>query len=1388
MRIRILLLVTAFVIYNHCVFAQNEQYQFSHLDINNGLSSNQINCIFKDSQGFMWFGTTSGLNRYDGYHFRVFKNSYHDSSSLSDNYVSRIFEGPGKKLWILTHNYFSIYDPAKENFSNNVNKDLFRYKVYTNDLSYIKPDGAKKYWFLTNDRGIYQVNTRTHVTINYSNSPASKVRLHANQVMDIATCGNGLYWLVYGDGVLEKLDTRSGRITERSKVPITFHGSAAISLLLTLDFKKNLWIWASGSQLGVYQYNTTTYQYKHLAHENSDLLINSNIVNNIVSDEEHKIWIGTDHGGINIVDPVTFKITYLLSREDNPKSLRGNSVVLYKGNDDIIWAGTYKQGISYYHKGMFQFPVVRRIPSDISSLPFEDVDCFKEDKKGNLWIGTNGGGLIFYDKEKKNYIRYTHSENDANSLSNNIVISLCIDHKGKLWIGSYFGGLDCFDGRKFTHHRHNDKVAGSISDDRVYAIFEDAAYNLWTGTFAGGISIFNTKTGLFFNPGYLLLSNYVASLYPGGADSVWVGGDKGVDLINTRTGNVKHYTHSYQTQNSIAANDINSIIKDSRGLMWIGTKGGLSILNPKTNRFINLYEDNGLSANNILDVLEDRQGRMWMSSTNGINYIKPGTDGHPEEVKHFDESDGLQGREFNVKAAYKTANGRMIFGGAHGFNVFDPGQISIPVIKPPLVFTDLQLFNQSVSVGDTIKGGVVLQQSITKSQSVVFNHNQNVFSIEFASCNFFNPHKVQYKYRLEGFDKGWLISSPNIRKATYTNLDAGEYVFRVMAQNGSNPADAATINLKITVLPPFWKSPLAYLLYGVLFISCLFYIRHRGILKLKKEFALKQQQIETERRIEQERAEVKRMHELDLMKIKFFTNVSHEFRTPLSLILSPIDQLIKVNDKPEQQQQLVMIKRNGRRLLNLVNQLLDFRKMEFKELKINLAKGDIIEYIREVANSFCDIAQKKNISYVIESDVEALTTRFDHDKLERILFNLLSNAFKFTPANGHICVLMGLQHNAAKPGQQMLEIKVIDTGIGITADKQQLIFERFFQDNMPASLLNQGSGIGLSITREFVKMHNGTISVESEAGQGSCFSILLPVTTHENSVKNNQAAKAEAVVKIEPVHEHILDHNKKPLILLVEDNDDMRFYLKDNLKHHFAIAEAANGKEGWQKTLGMQPEMVVSDISMPEMNGIELCKKIKGDLRTAHIPVVLLTALCEEVDQLSGLESGANDYIMKPFNFEILLSKINNLLQLHQTLRKTYKKQIPVNVAQVQVESEDEKFIKNAVGIIETNINNPNFSVEELSRLMLLSRVSLYKRMLTLTGRSPVDFIRSVRLKRAVQLLEKSKMNIAGVAYEVGFNNPTYFAKVFREEYGMLPSDYLNRMRQNELKPADPMI
>jgi len=1390
MRVKFYILLLIIFFLSPQLFAQINQYQFSQLDINNGLSHNQVNCIFKDSKGFMWFGTMSGLNRYDGYSFKIFKHDANNKTSLKDDFIESIYQGPGQTLWIVTRNGYSIYNQATEQFENDISPWLKLLQLPNVGITKIKEDSKDNFWFVYANLGIYKYNPASRQTLHYGYNTGTLPSLYSNNLTDIAEDRKGNIWFVHTTGTVEMLDTKLNKITYRTNVLDELNNKKPLSYYLTIDRDNDLWFYANGVNMGICYFSPATNVFKHIDKSSAGARLNSNIINNIVEAEDGLVWVATDHGGINIINKKGFKVSYLLNREDDTKSLKQNSVMLYKDNTGIMWAGTFKEGISYYHKNIIQFPLYRHFASDPGSLSFEDVDKFVEDKQGNLWIGTNGGGLIYFNRKTGKFTQYKNNPQNSNSLANDIIVSLCIDHDQKLWIGTYFGGLDCFDGKTFVHYRHDDQNPGSISDDRIWNILEDSSNRLWVGTFAGGLDMFDRAKKVFLHPfnSMQIRSPYISSLFQDKAGNVWVGGYSGIDVIMKNGKDFVHYMHS-DDHTSLLTDNVNSITQDSRGLMWIATRDGVDVLNTKTGKFTPLVKENGLPDNSALNILEDNDGRMWLSTSSGLCRIAltAAGDGYNFQFKNFDAADGLQGKEFNVNAALKTSKGEMIFGGGHGFNIFDPRTIQPNTYKPRLVFTDFQLFNKSVVADQPVNGHVILSKDISETDEITLNHGDNVFTIEFAAPDFFNPNKVKYQYKLDGFDKEWLTANNATRKATYTNLDGGDYTFRVRATNTDAPWNTDNITLQITVRPPFWKSPLAYIIYLVVIIGVLLLIRQRGIQKIRRQFAIEQEKKEVQLIIEQERMEVERMHEIDRLKTKFLTNVSHEFRTPLSLIMAPVDKMLTHPADADQKQQLNMVRKNARRLLNLVNQLLDFRKMEVQELKLHTRPGDIVKFIKDISLSFTDIADEKGIGFIFDTDVESLKTNFDHDKIERILFNLLSNAFKFTPKGGHVSVLLGMINEKDKAGAGIIEIKVIDTGIGIPPDKHERIFERFFQNNLPGSMLNQGSGIGLAITKEFVNMHQGRIFVESEPDHGSCFVIQLPVlasddTAAEDITDNDQLEEIQSPGNNNGDAIAGSKTNKKQTILLVEDNDDFRFYLKDNLKENYHIIEAVNGKEGWQKALALHPDIMVSDISMPEMNGKDLCRKIKNDSRTSHIPIILLTALIGEEEELKGLEIGANDYMTKPFNFEILISKIKNLLRLQATFKKTYTRQLDVQLNEPVIPSGDEKFIKDIIAYINENMQDQVLSVNELSRHMGMNRNTLYKKLLQLTGKSPVEYIRSIRLKKAAHLLEHSQMNIAEVSYEVGFNTPQYFAKSFKEEYAMLPSEFVLQKRKQQEK------
>ncbi|WP_448698296.1 two-component regulator propeller domain-containing protein [Mucilaginibacter sp. AW1-3] len=1371
----------------HCNFAsaQSDQYQFSHLNIDNGLSNNRVTCIYKDTKGFMWFGTKSGLNRYDGYKFKVFKHDINNKTSINDDYIISITTGPQNKLWIKTRKGFNIYDPLTDAFDHQIKAALRPYNIPDSLIIALTKDSYGNFWFLHNNNGVYSYPPSTNKVVHLKHSSVDTSSVHAGIGTDLAGDGNGNIWVVYNDGVLEKIDRNTHKIVSRVYAINKAYPNETIEYHLSVDQQGDVWAYAPFRANGVFFVSDKAI-FKHLGNATGSIKITSDIVFNVIQDHKGLIWIATDHGGINLLDKKTFQVKQtIFNRPDDNRSLSQDCIVsLFKDNANIIWLGTFKKGISYYHPDIIKFPFFRHESLIKNSLSYDDVNRFVEDKKGNIWIGSNGGGLIYFDRKAGTFTTYLHNSADPNSLCNNVIASIYLDHEQNLWIGTYFGGLDCFDGRTFKHYRHIQSDPKSLSDNSVWEILEDSKKRLWIGTLSGGLNLFDRVHQNFIHypagrPNSVP-NPYISGLAEDNKGNLWVATYGGLAVLLNGSEKFIYYKHDEADKESLCNDNVSNLMMDSRNLIWAATNEGLSMFDPKVGKFKNFQQADGLPDNAVLTIVEDKNHNLWMSTLNGLSNLiisRNRTGGYNFAFKNYEQADGLQGKEFNEDAALATRSGELIFGGSNGFNLFNPDNIKTTTEKPVLVLTDFQLFNKSIRAGQQVDGHIILDHSITETNELTLRYNENAFSVEFAAVNFFNTDKIKHAYLLDGFDKNWIVADHGIRKASYTNLDPGTYTFKLRAAGDDGRWTEQPLALKITVLPPIWRTTWAYALYVLMAFGILFLIRHRGIKKLKADFAA-----------QQERQEVNQMHELDLMKIKFFTNISHEFRTPLSLILAPVDKLLTLNNNEETKKHLQMISRNGRRLLNLVNQLLDFRKMEVHELKLCDKKADIVRSIEEAVYSFSDIAESKKIALRFNTQIESLTTSFDQDKIERILFNLLSNAFKFTHEGGEIEVKLSFKDNSEI--NKILKIEVTDNGIGIPAAKLDKIFDRFFQNDMPGSMVNQGSGIGLAITKEFVSLHHGTISVESEADKGSTFIVLLPVDpdlalpdTGKNiyighHANGSNAGVVRAAKKNKVAGKEQQNHLKKPLILLIDDTEDFRFYLKDNLKEHYRVVEAVNGVDGWQKVLADHPSLIVSDITMPEMNGIDLCHKIKNDSRTKHIPVILLTAITGQNEQLRGLETGASDYLTKPFNFEILSSKIKNLLDQQLTLKKTYQKQIDLETVGSSDTKHEDKFIVDMIRLIDKNIDNPDFSVEELSSEMAMSRVTLYRKTLLMTERTPVEFIKLCRLKKAAQLLETTHLNIAEVAYEVGFNNPKYFAKSFKREFNQLPTDYRSLFKQ----------
>ncbi|MFB6456909.1 two-component regulator propeller domain-containing protein [Chitinophaga sp. Hz27] len=1337
-------------------FSQGEHYNFSRLNTNNGLSNNQVNAVLKDQDGYVWFATSYGLNRYDGYSCKIFRKDRNDSASLMDNNVLNLFELPNRKTWLATMSGPCIYNPDTEKFDPDVKGYLSSMGLPIQSIAAVVKGDAGRYWFLYENKGLYLYSTHDKSVKAFAsqyNTPSS------DRIVCIQETTDAKLWVVHWSGLLEKYDISQGKIIF-STTALQQQYTPGKPLQLFVDNDGDIWLWCYNN--GLFYFQPTKNTAIHIGKNSIPVKLNSEQVSQVTQDSNGLIWVGTDHGGVTLIDKKNdFHTYYLLNNPNDPKTVSQNSVTtIYKDNRGIMWLGTYKQGISYYNSDIIQFPYYYHQESNAQSLQYDDVNRFVEDKNGNIWIGTNGGGLIYFDRKNNSFKQYLYDPHNSNSLSSNVIVSLWLDQENILWIGTYLGGLNSFDGKTFTHYRHNENDAASLADNTIWEIFEDSNKQLWIGTLGGGLDQYDRTNKQFVHHRKSGGENFISALMEDQKGNLWVGTSGGITVFN-KNKTVHSFYHQLNQKNSLSDNIILCLLEDSKGGVWIGTREGLNLFDSSTGTFQTFTIADGLPDNVILNILEDAQQNFWISTPNGLCKATPMLHkGHMSfSVVNYDATNNLQNKEFNENAALKTRSGELIFGGPFGFNIIMPAAIKQPVGRHDIAFTGFQILDRNITPGESINNRVLLDRALSQVESIDLKYKENVFSIDFASLDFSHNSNDKYAYMLEGFNTDWLYTEGSQRRATYTNLSPGHYVFKVKVLDRTG-VWSETKTIKINIEPPFWRTPFAYIIYLLTAIGLFWLIRRITLERIHMRFEVRQQ-----------RREVERAHALEQMKTKFFTNVSHELRTPLSLIIAPLNRIITNTTDHSQKEQLHLVQRNAKRLLNLVNQLLDFRKMEVQEVKLHPAVGDIVSFCRDASLSFTDIASNKKIQLSFSSNIDFLEIYFDKDKIEKILFNLLSNAFKYTNDNGKVSVELKYTAPSKNEEDGTLAIHVKDSGIGIPATQHEKIFERFFQTEVPGHMVNQGTGIGLAITKEFVKLHNGSVAVQSEPGQGTCFEVSLParkiyVTPHIPAVVPPVDEETQLSA------EESRRGDRKKTIMVVEDNEDLRFYLKDNLKDQYHVEEATNGMEGWEKIKRLNPDLVVSDIMMPLMDGVALAGKIKSETLTAHIPVILLTAMGSEEKQLEGLKAGANDYVTKPFTFEILSSRINNLLMQQQLLKKRFQKQIEVHPEEVTITPVDEKFLKQALDIIEKHIDNPDFSVDEFSKEMFMSRVTLYRKINALTGKSPLDFIRSIRLKRAAQLLEKSGLSVAEVAYQVGFNTPKVFSKLFKEEFSVTPSEY----------------
>ena len=1320
-----------------------QSYQFKHLEVSDGLSNNSVNTICKDRDGFMWFGTTTGLNRYDGYTFKIYQHAENDPGSLPDNYITDIVEMPDGRFWVNTGRGYVLFDKEQDCFITDV----------TGFMKNLESGGVPEQVFVDREgntclsvagEGCYRYKEGgKRLFFSYVEHS-----LPEHGVTQIAECSDGLL-LIYNTGLLVCLDRATLAIKWKSD-EIKKYIPAGKTIEFSLFVDRDNCIWAY-SLMGIWAYDCGTKSWRTdltaIWSSRPDVIIHA-----VAQDIEGRIWVGKDYDGIDVLEKETGKVTSLVAHDDNGRSLPHNTIYdLYADRDGIMWVGTYKKGVSYYSESIFKF----------NMYEWGDITCIEQADENRLWLGTNDHGILLWNRSTGKAEPFWR---DAEGQLPNPVVSMLKSKDGKLWVGTFNGGLYCMDGSRVRSYKEG--VGNTLASNNVWALVEDDKGRIWIASLGGGLQCLEPVSGTFetyTSSNSALLENNVTSLCWVDNNTLFFGtANQGVGMMDMRTREIKKIQG--QSGNVKLSNDaVNHVYKDSRGLVWIATREGLNVYDTRRHVFLDLSSVAEAKGNFIAAITEDQERNMWVSTSRKVIRVTVASDGKGSylfDSRAYNSEDGLQNCDFNQRSIKTLHNGIIAIGGLYGVNVFAPDHIRYNKMLPNVMFTGLSLFDEAVKVGQSYGGRVLIEKELNDVENVEFDYKQNIFSVSFASDNYNLPEKTQYMYKLEGFNNDWLTLPLGVHNVTFTNLAPGKYVLRVKAINSDGYVGIKEATLGIVVNPPFWMSWWAYLLYAVGLVIVLFLARYRMLKREREKFHL--QQIENE---------VAKNEEINNMKFRFFTNVSHELRTPLTLIISPLEGMLKETTDELQSTRLQLMYRNAQRLLHLVNQLLDFRKGEMSTHQLSLSEGDIISYVHSVCNSFLLMADKKHIQFSFFSGIDTFSMAFDADKVGKIVMNLLSNAFKFTPEGGRVTVM--IEHVAGTP--DILEIKIADTGIGISDVDKEHIFERFYQAGHKGVEETTGNGIGLSLVRDFVTLHEGEVKVFDNIGMGSVFVIQFPVKHVETQVQlpeeTGMPAGDEEDKEMKEEAREEMERKKFPLLLIVDDNEDFRIFMRYSLELQYRVKLAVNGKEAWEMMQEELPDLVISDVMMPQMDGNELCRLIKQDKRTAHIPVILLTARQNTEAKLEGLQTGADDYVTKPFNMTILVLRIRKLIELSRYHRVT-QGMIDPAPSEIVITSLDEKLIEKAIKYVEDNMSRTELSVEELSRELGMSRVHLYKKLLQITGKTPIEFIRVIRLKRAAQLLRESQLHVSEVAFEVGFNNPKYFSRYFKDEFGVLPSVY----------------
>jgi len=1338
---------------------------FETIKESNLLNSNYINHIYQDSYGYIWISTGFGLNCYNGYGITSLSIPSPFSSVPVSLEVTQVLEDTYRNLWIATSTGLASY---------NLVTQQFKWHSLKNEKTNIEPiaiqnlflDKNKSLCVLTSD-ACYQYLNETRIFKNLG-IPASKNGSYRNMVED----RNGNLWIT-NKSELMKWDIETSQSSIYSHNIKNPHSIGDLDLNgLFVDHEGNLWV-ALSSGLNKYIASKDCFE----RHESVGGVLS------IAEDKQGIIWLATWEDGLCKYNPHSETLSKFLNNPEDPFSILSNSIKCISfDSTGNLWIGTNGNGVNIYNKNYWRFKQFRSIPGNSNSLNNNVIRSFAENDKV-LWIGTEDGGLNAYNQLTGKFAHYFNITPPVNKRSSLVVLAICEDNNQQLWLGTV-AGLHKFNPSKGGYEFQSLSCLSDILT-QIWCITKDENGILWLGT-SEGLVRFDSKskqTELFKSDQdnrNSISNNGIPSILALNNGKLWIGTKNGLNYFDSQTKQFKQYLHNEKETNSIADNSINHIFLSSNGDIWIATNNGLSKYNAVADNFTNINTQNWPSSF-LLGILEDHNKNLWISSHQGIIHV----DSKGKLIKAYDINDGLQSNQFLAGAFLKSKNGEMFFGGVNGFNSFKANEIKINTTPPQIQLNSLFINNQEVKAGSPRSP---LSESLQSTKKITLNYNQNTFNLGFTALNYIHSEKSQYAYKLEGFNNEW-INCGTRRMAFFTNVPYGKYQFHVKACNSDGIWNEKGIALEIMIRPPIWARWWARVIYFLIPIVLLYFFRKYSIIAVEVKNALKLEKLEKEK--------VKEVYNL---KMRFFMNISHEFRTPLTLIIDPIENaLTQLGENSSLRKTLALSHKNALRMLGLVNQLLEFRKIETGNTALKITGHDIVDFTENLAESFREKAEKHRITFETRSAQKPIMLWFDAEKMDIILFNLLSNAFKYTPEHGRITISISVGTNVVaaivpnrfalkkqtKQTREYVQIEVEDTGMGISPENVTKIFTRFFQVSDQQQIVEKGTGIGLSLTKDLVELHHGQIGVASNLNIGSRFFIQFPTGNEHFSQSEIVSEESEKMYINDPVTKKVLDEDvevfeereetasvRNYVILFVDDNPDISSYVKMNLEKIYKIYIGKNGQEGFDLALKHMPDLIITDVMMPEIDGIELTRKIKKNEITRHIPVILLSARSAIESQREAIGEGAIDYITKPFKIDLLQLKIRSILADREMLHAKYKNALISPSVEIVYSSADEKFMKKLYELVKQNIDEPDFDVDQIVDQIGMSRAQLYRKLNSLTGQSVKEFVRNIRLRSAAELLHKGDLRVGEIMGMVGISNRAYFVKCFKEMYGVNPSDY----------------